>query len=115
MDAWELHELETVRTASGRLYHEFVSVPDLSGGLYVLEAGDSDPQVPHTEDELYIIMSGSATIRVGDDERDVCAGSVVFVTAGVAHRFHDITERLVVLVMFGPAESSRAGASPGPG
>ena len=39
MDAWELSELDAARTASGRLYHEFISVPDLSGGLYVLEAG----------------------------------------------------------------------------
>jgi len=32
----------------------------------------------------------------------------VFVAAGVAHRFHSIEEDLTVLVVFGPAESSRA-------
>ena len=46
MDAWELDELEAARTANGRLYHEFITVPDLSGGLYVLEAGATDPQSP---------------------------------------------------------------------
>jgi mannose-6-phosphate isomerase-like protein (cupin superfamily) len=115
MDAWELHELESARVASGRLYHEFISVPDLSGGLYVLDAGASDPQSPHTEDELYIVMSGRAAIRVGEEDRVVGPGSVVFVGRGVPHRFHDITERLVVLVMFGPAESSRAAGAPSPG
>lgn len=115
MDAWELDELEAARSASGRLYHEFISVPDLSGGLYVLEAGASDPQSPHGEDELYVIMSGRATVRVGDMDRPVRAGSVVFVGAGVSHRFHAIEERLVLLVMFGPAESSRAGGPPAPG
>ena len=51
MDAWELDDLEATREATGKRYHEFVSAPDLSGGLYVLEAGATDPQSPHTEDE----------------------------------------------------------------
>lgn len=107
MDAWELDELEAARVASGRLYHEFISVPDLSGGLYVLEAGATDPQTPHTEDELYVVMSGRANVLVGDDVRAIGTGSLVFVAAGVEHRFHDIEERLVLLVMFGPAEYAR--------
>ena len=108
MDAWELDEVDAARTASGRLYEEFLTVPDLSGGLYVIEAGGHRPQSPHTEDELYVVMSGQATVTVGDEERAVRAGSLVFVAAQVPHRFHDITERLVLLVAFGPAEGSRA-------
>jgi mannose-6-phosphate isomerase-like protein (cupin superfamily) len=107
MDAWELDELETARVASGRLYHEFISVPDLSGALYVLEAGAIDPQSPHTEDELYVVMSGRAKVSVDGEVHAIRAGSVIFVGAGVEHRFHDIEERLVLLVMFGPAEYSR--------
>jgi mannose-6-phosphate isomerase-like protein (cupin superfamily) len=107
MDAWELDELDAARVASGRLYHEFISVPDLSGGLYVLEAAATDPQSPHTEDELYVVMSGRAKVRVGVDVRPIEAGSVIFVGTGVEHRFIDIEERLVLLVMFGPAEYSR--------
>ena len=107
MDAWELSELDAARTASGRLYHEFISVPDLSGGLYVLEAGAIDPQSPHTEDELYVVTSGRAKVMVGGEVRPIRDGSVIFVGAGVEHRFHDIEERLVLLVMFGPAEYSR--------
>ena len=71
MDAWELDELEAARTESGRLYHEFISVPDLSGGLYVLEAGATDPQSPHTEDELYVLMSGRAMVMVDGEERAI--------------------------------------------
>jgi mannose-6-phosphate isomerase-like protein (cupin superfamily) len=108
MDAWELSDVEAARTASGRLYHEFLTVPDLSAGLYVLEAGATDPQSPHTEDELYYVVSGQAQVSVGDDQRDIRAGSLVFVAAHVPHTFHDITERLVLLVAFGPAEGSRA-------
>lgn len=107
MDSWELSALEGARVASGRPYHEFLSVPDLSAGLYVLEAGATDPQSPHTEDELYCIIQGRGRITVGEDDRPVGPGSLVFVAAGVPHRFHDIQERLVILVAFGPAEGSR--------
>lgn len=109
MQAWELADLESERTAAGRLYHEFLTVPDLSGGLYVLEAGGADPQSPHGEDELYVVMAGRGRIVVGDEDRAVGPGSVVFVAAHVPHRFVDIEERLVILVAFGPAEGSRGG------
>ena len=58
MDAWELDDLDAARRARGTPYHEFISVPDLSGGLYVLEAGALDRQTPHTEDELYVDPRG---------------------------------------------------------
>jgi len=109
MDAWELDAVETARVAAGRLYHEFLRVPDLSAGIYVLEAGATDPQSPHAEDELYYVIEGRAVVTVGDEKRPVGPGSLVFVGATVPHRFHDITERLVLLVAFGPAEGSRAG------
>ena len=113
MDAWELDEIEAGRVDRGVRYEEFLRVPDLSGGLYVLEAGATDPQSPHTEDELYYVVRGRARVTVGDDVRDVRPGSLVFVAATVPHRFHDITERLELLVVFGPAEGDRrADASP---
>ena len=104
MDAFELASLLRDRAASGRLYLEFIRTHDLSVGLYVLPAGGTDPQGPHTEDEVYHVVSGRARIRVGEEDRDVAAGSVVFVGADVPHRFHSIEEELVVLVVFGPAE-----------
>jgi mannose-6-phosphate isomerase-like protein (cupin superfamily) len=107
MDAWEYDDVEAARAASGRLYHEFVRVPDLSAGIYVLEAGAIDPQSPHTEDELYYVIAGRGMVSVADDTRPVERGSFVFVPATVPHRFHDIAERLELLVMFGPAEGDR--------
>ena len=104
MDAHELADLLREQVASGRLYHEFIRTHDLSVGVYVLAAGATDPQGPHTEDEVYYIVSGRGSIRVGSEDRAVQAGSVVFVGADVEHRFHDITNELVILVMFGPAE-----------
>lgn len=107
MQAWELAQIGGARAAENRLYREFLRVPDLSAGLYVLEAGATDPQSPHTEDELYYVVAGRGAITVGDETREVSTGSLVFVAATVPHRFHDIAERLEILVVFGPAEGDR--------
>lgn len=108
MDAFEIRELVERQAAQGRPYLEFLSVPDLSLGLYVLAPGEPDRQQPHTEDEAYYVLAGRGRITVGEEVRDVVEGSVVFVAAGVPHRFHDIDEELRLLVVFGPAEGSRA-------
>ena len=105
--AWELVDVEADHLAADRLYHEFLTVPDLSAGLYVLEAGATDPQSPHGEDELYYVVSGRAKITVGGTTRELMPGSLVFVAARAPHKFHDISERLELLVVFGPAEGSR--------
>ena len=104
MDAFELADLLRQRADAGRLYLEFLRTHDLSVGLYVLPAGGTDPQSPHTEDEVYYVISGRGQVRVGTEDRTIQAGSVVFVGADVEHRFHDIEEELVLLVAFGPAE-----------
>jgi len=107
-DVWQLASIDEARVAHGVLYEEFLTIPDLSAGLYVLEAGAIDPQVPHTEDELYYVVAGSGRITVDGATHDVSTGAVVFVAAHADHRFHDVTERLELLVVFGPAEGSRA-------
>ena len=104
--AFELDRLEEVGAAAGRRYHEFLRVASLSAGLYVLEAGATDTQQPHREDEVYIVMSGRGRLKMGEDDVAVAPGSVAFVAAHVEHRFHDIEERLRILVLFAPPESS---------
>jgi len=106
MQAYELTRLISEREASSKLYLEFLKVPDLSMGLYVLPTGGKDPQSPHTEDEVYYVVSGRARILVADEEREVQAGSIVYVAKNVAHHFHSIEEDLTVLVFFAPAEYS---------
>ena len=75
-------------------------------GLYVLPAGGTDPQSPHTEDEVYYVVSGKAKILVAEENRDVQAGSIIYVEKNVEHRFHSIEEELMILVFFAPAEYS---------
>jgi mannose-6-phosphate isomerase-like protein (cupin superfamily) len=105
MDAFEISELAAWREQTGELYHEFLRRHSMSLGLYVLDAGAEDPQSPHDEDEVYYVVSGRARISVNGEDRDVGPGSVIFVAAGVDHRFHSISERLELLVVFAPAES----------
>ncbi|MGA8867886.1 MAG: cupin domain-containing protein [Candidatus Sulfotelmatobacter sp.] len=100
-----LEEIERTRSATGKAYHEFLRVPAMSAGLYVLPAGGADPQRPHHEDELYYVVRGRARFRAGGEDCEVSAGSVLFVAAEVEHRFYDISEELAVLVFFAPAES----------
>jgi mannose-6-phosphate isomerase-like protein (cupin superfamily) len=111
MQAYELAHLISRRSLSNRPYLEFLKVPDLSLGLYVLPAGATDMQGPHTEDEVYYVVEGRARVRVAQEERPVQAGSIVYVAKNVAHKFHSIERDLTVLVFFAPAEGSlEAGA-----
>jgi len=98
-------EIEEQRARSGTLYGEFLRVPAMSGGLYFLPAGGADLQRPHHEDEIYYVLRGRARFKADKEDREVSAGSVIFVAAEVDHRFYDLTEELAVLVVFAPAES----------
>ncbi|MEU5417685.1 cupin domain-containing protein [Streptomyces sp. NPDC001407] len=105
MKAFRLDELEAERAANEGAYLQFLRERNMSVGLYALDAGDTDPQTPHAQDEVYMVMSGRGAITVGNETTDVARGSVVYVPAGVPHRFHHISEDLRVLVVFSPPES----------
>ena len=105
MDNFELPRLIADRPA-GHNYFELIRVPAMSAGLYVLQPGQPDQQIPHHEDELYYVVGGRATIRVGKEDRPVAAGTAVFVPAGIEHHFHSILAELQVLVVFAPAETA---------
>lgn len=106
MQAFELAQLVQQKKDSNKLYLEFLKIPDLSVGLYILSAGGTDPQSPHTEDEVYYVVSGRGKIKVADEDRDVQAGSIIYVSKNVEHRFHSVEEELRVIVFFAPAEYS---------
>ena len=100
-----LAEIDRQRAQSGKPYREFLRVPAMSAGLYVLPAGGTDAQRPHHEDEIYYVVRGRARFKAGAEDRGVSAGSVIFVAAEVEHRFYDIAEELALLVFFAPAET----------
>lgn len=89
-------------------YVDHLSVPDLSVGTYSIPAGGLDDQTPHTEDEIYVVSAGHARLVTSDGEADVGSGDVIYVPAGEAHQFVEVTEDLALLVVFAPAYKSRA-------
>ena len=102
---FHLDDLNRQRADKGKLYLEFLRVPAMSAGVYVLPKGGNDPQKPHGEDEMYYVVRGRAHMQIGAEHTEVRAGSVVFVEAKAEHRFSDIQEELEVLVFFAPAET----------
>ena len=109
MDAWELGTSRRRRRRPGGRYHEFLRVPDLSAGPVRARGGRRPTRSRRTPRTSCTSSStGAGSVTVGDEDRAVEPGSLVFVAAGVPHRFHDITERLELLVVFGPAEGDRA-------
>jgi len=102
---YEVAAIDQQTANSGKLYREFLRVPAMSAGLYVLAAGSTDPQRPHHEDEMYYVVRGRGRFVASGEDREVSAGSVIYVAAEVEHRFCNIEEELMVLVFFAPAES----------
>lgn len=104
MKSFALKELLSQHESSGKLWMEFLRVPALSAGIYRLPAGTIDPQKPHTEDEIYYIISGAGSFTCEGRTISASVGDTIYVAARAEHRFHDITEELTILVLFAPAE-----------
>lgn len=105
LEAHDLADVAARHAAAGQPYLEFLRRPELSVGLYVLPAGGVDGQTTHDEDEVYAVLSGSATLVVGEQRTPVRPGSVAFVARHVDHRFVDIAGDFRTLVFFAPADS----------
>jgi mannose-6-phosphate isomerase-like protein (cupin superfamily) len=71
----------------------------LEVGVYVLVAPEPDRQQPHEDDEVYVVLEGSGTLQVEDEEVDLEEGQAMFVAAHAEHRF-TAYERLSLLVIF---------------
>jgi mannose-6-phosphate isomerase-like protein (cupin superfamily) len=100
-----LEELALRVGRSGGHYLEFLRVPAMSAGVLRFPAGATDTQTPHEQDEIYYVARGRAHFRLGEEDRGVGPGDLLFVPAHEAHRFHTIEEELVALVVFAPAET----------
>lgn len=80
------------------------------GSLYVeiYAPRGSDPQQPHTRDEVYVVVSGSGEFVNGDARHAFAPGDLLFVPAGVPHRFENFTGDFAVWVIFyGPEGGER--------
>jgi mannose-6-phosphate isomerase-like protein (cupin superfamily) len=89
---------------------EHLASSDLSVGTYSLPAGGLDDQHPHSEDEIYVVQAGTATLVTDSGSAEVGPGSVIFVPAGERHQFTDVGGDLALLVIFAPPYNSRGQA-----
>jgi mannose-6-phosphate isomerase-like protein (cupin superfamily) len=102
-NAWQVFDVERLKAklkGNPVEYKEFLREPHLSCGIYTLRAGARDMQSPHDEDEVYYVISGRATLKVGGETHDVKAGSVLYVRATEQHSFFEIEEDMTLLVFF---------------
>jgi len=95
------------RGAGPNHFIEHLRVPTLSVGTYSIPTDGVDDQVPHAEDEVYVATAGRGRFTAGTRTVDVEPGTTLFVGAGEDHRFHDVTEDLVLVVVFAPPYSGR--------
>ena len=68
----------------------------------------SDPQQPHTRDEVYVVISGSGWFVNGDERHRFAPGDLLFVPAGVEHRFEDFSDDFATWVIFYGPEGGEA-------
>lgn len=104
--AWQVFNVESLRASlagTSPEYREFLRTPHLSCGVYQLPRGARDMQTPHDEDEVYYVIAGRGTLKVGDTTHEVRAGSVLYVRATEAHTFFEIEEDMTLLVFFADA------------
>jgi mannose-6-phosphate isomerase-like protein (cupin superfamily) len=100
---------EALARLPGPAGEHFASV--LEHGTLVVEIyapRGTDPQQPHTRDELYVVVQGTGDFLNGDARHPFGPGDVLFVPAGVEHRFENFSPDLTVWVVFyGPEGGER--------
>ena len=87
---------------SGERFVELFRHGTLAVELYAPRG--EDPQAPHTRDEVYVVVQGRGRFVNGEARHSFGPGDVLFVPAGVVHRFEEFDGDLAVWVLFyGPA------------
>jgi mannose-6-phosphate isomerase-like protein (cupin superfamily) len=59
-----------------------------------------DPQGPHKRDEIYVVATGTGTFLRGETRTDCKPGDLLFVPAGVEHRFEAFSADFATWVVF---------------
>jgi len=93
---------ELVAASEDKAYGVLLEHGTLELGYY--KPNGVDPQQPHSQDEIYVIQSGSGMFVLGEDRQPFETGEALFVPAGVVHRFEDFSDDFAAWVIFyGPS------------
>lgn len=60
----------------------------------------TDPQQPHTRDEVYFVISGRGHFVMDGRRQEFGPGEVIFAPAGVPHRFEDFSDDFATWAIF---------------
>jgi mannose-6-phosphate isomerase-like protein (cupin superfamily) len=89
---------ELPQVAEGRRVAELAHHGSMTLKLYA--PVHHDPQVPHEQDELYIVMRGAGIFRRGAERVSFGPGDVLFAEAGISHRFEEFSADFATWVVF---------------
>ena len=95
---WITYKKALASIATDQRYAELIRHGTMSAGVYAPH--ETDDQEPHDQDELYVVVTGSGFFRIGDERRPFGSGDLLFVEAGVEHRFEDFTPDFAVWAIF---------------
>ncbi|MDJ1159296.1 cupin domain-containing protein [Chelatococcus sp. SYSU_G07232] len=88
------------KTLAGVLRHGTMSVE-------LHAPGGHAPQQPHSQDELYVVVSGRGTFFKGGERRPFGPGEVIFAEAGIEYRFETFSDDFKTWVIFGGPTAAR--------
>lgn len=103
----KLSDAGAFRRADPNHFAEHLRTDSLSVGTYSIPVGGVDDQLPHREDEIYVVTAGRARLVTPGGTDEVGPGDVLFVPAEEPHRFTDVTDDLALLVFFAPPYTGR--------
>jgi mannose-6-phosphate isomerase-like protein (cupin superfamily) len=94
-------------TAAGERFATVFERGTLSVEIYAPRG--TDPQKPHSRDEIYFVVSGNGEYVCGENRQPFAASDFLFAAAGEIHRFENFTDDLVLWVVFyGPEGGEQA-------
>lgn len=88
--------------ADGATVTDLGRTADLSALAFALADGAVDPQPVHDQDEVYVVLTGTATAVVAGERAALRAGSVLIVPARTAHHFDDAAGDFAAIAVFAP-------------
>lgn len=98
---WITYKKALAAIGTTERYAEVIRKGTMSAGLYAPH--ESDDQEPHDQDEVYVVIDGSGFFHIGEERQPFGPGDLLFVPAGVDHRFENFTPNFSVwAVFYGP-------------
>ncbi len=79
--------------------------------LMLYQPTTSDLQQPHKQDELYIIAKGHGSFDKAGEIRKFGKGDIIFVEAGVAHHFAEVSDDTEIWVVFWGPDGGEEGVT----